>query len=630
MTVSTTEMGKKDKKKQGRGQEKTQQKSEAKAAKRTKKEAASKGEDDVEALIAEFVAKDKKQASVHVETGCPQPAVRSSFSFTASPVRDELFLFGGEYFNGKQTLLNNDLYAYTFKRGGEWSLIKAPNAPPPRCSHQTVAVPQAGGQLWVFGGEFASPTQSQFYHYNDLWSLSLNNMQWTRHDAPGRPSPRSGHRMIAWKKLLIVFGGFHEVHDTFKYFNDVHAFSLETYQWVKLDISGTAPAPRSGCQMTVNKQGKIVVYGGYSKSKVKKDVEKGIVHTDMFFLAPQEKPESADGDDSAKNPVKWKWVQVRQSGDKPTPRSGFSLLPYSPAPSGGFSRALLYGGVCDDEEDEETLKSVFYNDMYTVDLENGKWYELYLKGEKAADGEPKKSRRRRKSAGDKKDDADDAGGDEEDAEEEEEEEQEMDEDEDQTIKKPKIEEEAKENESKQIFDDGIFTVSIGAADENDADGASSSAAAASAQKRIAQSASAFVPEERMNAQVALKNNVAYLYGGMKEDGDKTLTLRDFYSLDLSKLDTWRTISRDERETKEWAEMSESSDDEEEEEEEEGAAGGDSEEDEEDEFDDFWEDNRARFIDLATKELEKSGQTDVTKKMIKNRAFQLAKEEFTNQ
>ena len=56
-------MGKKDKKKQGRGQEKTHQKSEAKAAKRTKKEAASRGEDDVESLIAEFVAKDKKQVA---------------------------------------------------------------------------------------------------------------------------------------------------------------------------------------------------------------------------------------------------------------------------------------------------------------------------------------------------------------------------------------------------------------------------------------------------------------------------------------------------------------------------------------------------------------------------------------
>jgi len=625
-------MGKKDKKKQGRGQEKTQQKSEAKAAKRTKKEAASKGEDDVEALIAEFVAKDKKQASVHVETGCPQPSVRSSFSLTASPAKDELFLFGGEFFNGKQTLLNNDLFAYTFKRGGEWSLIKAPNSPPPRCSHQTVAVPQAGGQLWVFGGEFASPTQSQFYHYNDLWCLSLNNMAWTRHDAPGRPSPRSGHRMIAWKKLLIVFGGFHEVHDTFKYYNDVHAFSLESYQWVKLEISGTAPTPRSGCQMTINKQGKIVIYGGYSKSKVKKDVEKGIVHTDMFFLAPQEKPESAESDESAKTPLKWKWVQVRQSGDRPSPRSGFSLLPFSPAPSGfGFGRALLYGGVCDDEEDEETLESVFYNDMYTVDLENGKWYELYLKGEKAANGDAKKSRRR-KAGGDAKKDEVDA----EDREEElDEEEDEMEEEEkgDLAAKKPKIDEDGEKTAeqpsvSNQIFDDGIFTVSIGAADgENDGDEAGAGASSAQ-QKRIAQSASAFVPEARMNAQMVLKNNVAYLYGGMKEDGDKTLTLRDFYSLDLSKLDSWRVIARDEKETKEWAEMSESS--EEEEEEDEGAEGGESDEDdEEDAFDEFWEENRARFIDLATKELEESGQSEVTKKMIKNRAFQLAKEEFGN-
>ena len=43
--------------------------------------------------------------------------------------------------------------------------------------------------------------------------------------------------------------------------------------------------------MTVNKQGKIVIYGGYSKLKLKKDVEKGVAHNDMFFLAPQEKPE---------------------------------------------------------------------------------------------------------------------------------------------------------------------------------------------------------------------------------------------------------------------------------------------------------------------------------------------------
>ena len=71
-------MGKKDKKKQGKGQEKTEQKSEAKAAKRTKKEAASKGEDDVEALIAEFVAKDKKQVRrIPVTTALPVRSLRN-------------------------------------------------------------------------------------------------------------------------------------------------------------------------------------------------------------------------------------------------------------------------------------------------------------------------------------------------------------------------------------------------------------------------------------------------------------------------------------------------------------------------------------------------------------------------
>lgn len=31
-----------------------------------------------------------------------------------------------------------------------------------------------GGQLWIFGGEFTSPTQTQFYHYKDLWVLDLS------------------------------------------------------------------------------------------------------------------------------------------------------------------------------------------------------------------------------------------------------------------------------------------------------------------------------------------------------------------------------------------------------------------------------------------------------------------------
>lgn len=56
-----------------------------------------------------------------------------------------------------------------------------------------------------------------------------------------------------------------------------------------LKIAGTAPAPRSGCQMIPLADGKILINGGYSKERVKKDVDKGTVHTDMFLLSPESK-----------------------------------------------------------------------------------------------------------------------------------------------------------------------------------------------------------------------------------------------------------------------------------------------------------------------------------------------------
>ena len=45
---------------------------------------------------------------------------------------------------------------------------------------QAVLVSQAGGQLWVFGGEFTSPTESQFYHYKDLWCFHFASKRWEK------------------------------------------------------------------------------------------------------------------------------------------------------------------------------------------------------------------------------------------------------------------------------------------------------------------------------------------------------------------------------------------------------------------------------------------------------------------
>lgn len=154
-----------------------------------------------------------------------------------------------------------------------------------------ISVASGGGQLWLFGGEYSSPSQLQFYHFKDLWVFHLTNKTWEKINAHGNPpSARSGHRMVFYKKQLIVFGGFHDNNQNYRYFNDVHIFSMENYTWNKVEISGSVqPAPRSGGCMVVSQEGKILVWGGYSRSEVKKKIDRGVTHSDMFALIQESK-----------------------------------------------------------------------------------------------------------------------------------------------------------------------------------------------------------------------------------------------------------------------------------------------------------------------------------------------------
>lgn len=92
--------------------------------------------------------------------------------------------------------------------------------------------------------------------------------------------------MVASKKRLFIFGGFHDNNQSYQYFNDIHCFSLESYEWLKIEMASTsiAPAVRSGCCIAAAPDGKIFVWGGYSRTSMKKDLDRGITHTDMFSL----------------------------------------------------------------------------------------------------------------------------------------------------------------------------------------------------------------------------------------------------------------------------------------------------------------------------------------------------------
>ena len=52
------------------------------------------------------------------------------------------------------------------------------------------------------------------------------------------------HKCKFTRKWLVVFGGFHDNLRDSKYFNDVHAFDLETRAWSKLSTTGSEPSPR--------------------------------------------------------------------------------------------------------------------------------------------------------------------------------------------------------------------------------------------------------------------------------------------------------------------------------------------------------------------------------------------------
>lgn len=69
---------------------------------------------------------------------------------------------------------------------------------------------------------------------------------------------------------------------------------------------------------------------------------------------------------------KWLWSRIHPSGVKPSPRSGFSV---AVAPN---QQTLLFGGVCDEEE-EERLEGDFFNDLHFYDANKNRWFVGQLK-----------------------------------------------------------------------------------------------------------------------------------------------------------------------------------------------------------------------------------------------------------
>lgn len=468
-------------------------------------------EEDLDTLLKRFRESWENEHKTTEERVGEAPSRRANATLTSCPLGTDLYLFGGEYFDGDRATFFADLYRYTPSTGapaagangsavessdvvdhGTWRSYSSPTQPGPRSAHQVAATAANGGQLWLFGGEFAGVRMTSFHHYRDLWVFHIATKQWERIDTKVRPSARSGHRMAFWKHFLVLFGGFQDTGARTTYLGDLWLFDTSEYKWheIKQINELRKPSSRSGFSLLPCADG-LILHGGYCKRYVKGQRTQGVALEDTWML---KLTLGEDGDLFHSGSIEWQ--RRRKIGYAPGPRSGCTMSLWA-----NRNMGVLFGGVVDTETDEESLESQCFNDLYAYQIPgNGRWISLNLRKPKKKAGA---ARRRKKAAAvqPSKQDSERYNTDDEDEE---------------GDKEPETIEE----------------------EEEDPDDPQKS-----------------VPIPRYNVMLAVQRNVLYAYGGIHETADREYTMDDFHTLDLSKMDRFACLKKCPIDSLEWNESS---------------------------------------------------------------------------
>lgn len=437
---------------------------------------------DIDSILAEYEAK-QQQRLVITEVASDPPTTRINASLTPNPLKAELFLFGGEYFDGNLASFFNELYIYSVNKNS-WTKNTSPNSPLPRSSHQTVIHKD---QLWLFGGEFSSPKQNTFYHYGDFWNLDCTTRAWTKIDTKPCPSARSGHRLASVGKYILLFGGFQDTSQETKYLGDLWAFDTEEYEWIEIKppAVGQKPESRSGCTFANSGKDEALLFGGYVTKKISGKLFKGTILNDYWTLKMNGEPKM------------WTWSKRKRPASPPSQRIGAATALHR-------NRLILFGGVFDTKEGEETLESTFFNDLHCLSIEASRWFPLKVRPPRKA---PKKviiDRRR-----DKDDRVDDLIANE-------------------RMLQAKMGEQVP-GEDSVMADEQADTVMEDAAQE------------IGNIKLNEIELTMTMPHPRFNANLAVSGDQLFIFGGVFEAGEKEYSLNDMHTIDLAKLDGVRQL-----------------------------------------------------------------------------------------
>ena len=405
-------------------------------------------------------------------------------------------------------------------------------------------------------GEFSSPKQGTFYHYNDFWRLEPSTREWTRLESKGKSPPaRSGHRLVYYKvhcctqygrhnladcvqNYIVLFGGFQDTSQQTRYLQDLWLYDCHSFTWHNPVLPPATQKPDARSSFSFHPHGLgAILYGGYSRVKANtmdgkqtkgggqasKSVLKPTIHQDSWFLRISPPPPEAPPNTA---PVV-RWERRKKPANAPNPPRAGATQAYHKG------RGVMFGGVHDVEESEEGIESEFFDQLFALNLERNRFFPLTLRRARPA---PKKQ-------------ADDRGA---------------------KRGRGKADEAellrnlaALEMKGTIVDPDAVNTDSIDEADE----------VPAKALRPVLSS----MPHPRFNAQLAVLGDVLYIFGGTYERGDREFTFDEMHAIDLVKLDGVQEIYR--RELENWhvdyveSESESDEDDESEDEDMEGATSG---------------------------------------------------------
>ena len=75
-----------------------------------------------------------------------------------------------------------------------------------------------------------------------------------------KPNSRTGHCAVNYGEEMLIFGGSNEV----GLFNDIYVLDLKFYFWKKISTKGVRPTGRQGMGCVIDRNQRLIVYGGYT------------------------------------------------------------------------------------------------------------------------------------------------------------------------------------------------------------------------------------------------------------------------------------------------------------------------------------------------------------------------------